>query len=148
MSIPKYYLKPMVRYWKSTLKMILQAAWPERFRYEWSEITVDKLLDRVNSDRPPLLIDVRSPAEFNGGFGHIPNARSIQILELESNLEDLDSFKEKEIVTMCPGGGLSLVAVEILANAGFKDVKSLKGGTDLWHEKGYPTTTSKIDESE
>ncbi|GAI34494.1 unnamed protein product, partial [marine sediment metagenome] len=34
-------------------------------------------------------------------------ARSIQVLELESKLEDLQSFKEKEIVTMCPGGGLS-----------------------------------------
>ena len=147
MSIPKYYLKPMVRYWKSTLKMILQAAWPERFRYDWSEITVDDLLDRVNSDRPPLLIDVRSPAEFNGGYGHIPDARSIPVLELESNFEDLDSFKEKEIVTTCPGGGMSLVAVEILAKAGFKDVKSLKGGTDLWHKNGYPTTMSKIDES-
>lgn len=148
MSIPKYYLKPMVRYWKSTLKMILQAAWPERFRYEWSEITVDELLDRVNSDRPPLLIDVRSPAEFNGGYGHIPDARSIPVLELEFNFEDLDSFKDKEIVTLCPGGGISLVAVEILVKAGFKDVKSLKGGTDLWHKNGYPTTMSQIDESE
>jgi len=43
---------------------------------------------------------------------------------------------------MCPGGGLSLVAVEILEKAGFKDVKSLKGGTDLWHTSGYPTTTA------
>jgi rhodanese-related sulfurtransferase len=64
------------------------------------------------------------------------------MLELESNLEDLDSFKEEEIVTMCPGGGMSLVAVEIMTKAGFKDVKSLKGGTDLWHQNGYPTTTS------
>jgi len=137
-----YYLKPMLRYWKSTLKMILQAAWPERFSYEWSEISVDDLFDRVNSNLPPLLIDVRSAEEFNGGYGHIPNAKSIQIMELKSNLEDLDSFKEKEIVTMCPGGGLSLAAVDILTKAGFKDVKSLKGGTDLWHKKGYPTTTS------
>jgi len=42
---------------------------------------------------------------------------------------------------MCQGGGLSLVAVELLTKAGFKEVKSLKGGTDLWHEEGYPTTT-------
>jgi rhodanese-related sulfurtransferase len=137
-----YYLKPMLRYWKSTLKMILQAAWPERFSYEWSEISVDDLFDRVNSNLPPLLIDVRSAEEFNGGYGHIPNAKSIQIMELTSHIEDLDSFKETEIVTMCPGGGMSLVAVEILTEAGFKDVKSLKGGTDLWHEKGYPTTAS------
>jgi rhodanese-related sulfurtransferase len=41
---------------------------------------------------------------------------------------------------MCPGGGLSLAAVEILTEIGFRDVKSLKGGTDAWHKKGYPTT--------
>jgi rhodanese-related sulfurtransferase len=32
--------------------------------------------------------------------------------------------------------------VEILEKAGFKDVKSLRGGTDLWHKEGYPTTMS------
>ncbi len=136
----------MVRYWKKILKVFLHFSGVRKS--EWSEITVDDLFDRVNSNLPPLLIDVRSPADFNGGYGHIRNSRSIPILELESHFEDLDSFKEKEIVTMCPGGGLSLVAVEILAEAGFTDVKSLTGGTDLWHQSGYPTTTSLIDEEE
>jgi len=130
------------KYRLTSLKMLLQYFVPF-FKTKWSEITVDDLFDRVNSDQPPLLIDVRSPEEFNGGYGHIQNARSIDILELESKFEDLQPFKEKEIVTMCPGGGLSLVAVEILEKAGFRDVKSLKGGTDLWHKKGYPTTTSQ-----
>ncbi|MFQ6088692.1 MAG: rhodanese-like domain-containing protein [Candidatus Methanofastidiosia archaeon] len=113
-----------------------------------SEITVDDLLDRINSNLPPLIIDVRDRKEFDGAegayraYGHIPNARSIPIMELASNFEDLHSFKEKEIVTICPGGGMSLIAVEIMAEAGFKDVKSLTGGMDLWHKKGYPTTTS------
>jgi len=136
----------MVKYWKKTLKLFLHFSGVRES--EWSEITVDELFDRVNSDQPPLLIDIRSPKEFNGGYGHIPNARSIPVLELESNFEDLDSYREKEIVTMCPGGGMSLVAVDILEKAGFKDVKSLKGGTDLWHQSGYPTTIPKIDEGE
>ena len=111
------------------------------------EITVDNLFDQINSNRSPLLIDVRSTADFNGTtenshYGHIQNALSIPILELESKLEELTSFKEKEIVTMCPGGGMSLAAVDIMKQAGFKDVKSLKGGTDLWHKKGYPTIKS------
>jgi rhodanese-related sulfurtransferase len=146
MWIAKYYLKPMIKHWKTILRLFRSAAkddWSE-----WSEITVDDLFDRVNSDEPPLLIDVRSPGEFDGGYGHIPNARSIPVLELKSHFEELDSFKEKEIVTMCPGGGMSLVAVEILEEAGFKDVKSLKGGTDLWHEKGHPTTMTITDEKE
>ena len=134
------------RYMKSTLKMLFHFFVPF-FNSDESEITVDNLFNRINSNIPPLLIDIRSPTEFNGTdeltrYGHIQNARSIPILELESKLEDLDSFKEKEIVTMCPGGGLSLVAVDILTEAGFSDVKSLKGGTDLWYKKGYPTTTA------
>jgi len=140
MSFIRYYLKPMIKHWRTTLKLFSSLRKSEEF--EWTEITVDELFDRVNSDQPPLLIDVRSPAEFDGGYGHIPDAWSIPVLELESNIEDLEPFKEKEIVTMCPGGGLSLVAVDILEKVGFKDVKSLKGGTDLWHKKGYPTSTA------
>jgi len=61
------------------------------------------------------------------------------MLELESHIEELEEYRDREIVTMCPGGGLSLVAVDILQEAaGFSDVKSLKGGTDDWHQKGYP----------
>ena len=151
MSEDNYYrnVMPQIfeKYRKTTLKMLLHFFVPF-FKTKWSEITVDDLFERVNSDQPPLLIDVRSPAEFNGGYGHIQDARLIHILELESNFEDLESYREKEIVTMCPGGGLSLVAVEILEKAGFKDVKSLKGGTDLWHTSGYPTTIPRIDEGE
>ena len=111
-----------------------------------SEITVDDLLDRINSDQPLLIIDVRSRLEFDGAdkaYGHIPNAKSIPFTKLASNLEDLHPFKEKEIVTICPGGGMSFVAAEIMVEAGFKDVKSLTGGMYRWHKKGYPTTTSK-----
>jgi len=146
MSFIRYYLIPMIKHWRATLKLFSSLAKSEES--VWSEITVDELFERVNSDQPPLLIDVRSPAEFNGGYGHIPNARSIPVLKIESNFENLDSFKEKEIVTTCPGGGMSLVAVDILEKAGFKDIKSLKGGTDLWHTSGYPTTVSKVDEGE
>ena len=145
MSESEYVLTVFKRYWKILLKWLLRI-------HDLPEITVDDLFERVNSDQPPLLIDIRDAADFNGvgysKYGHIPNARSIDILELASSLEELQPFKEKEIVTMCPGGGLSLAAVEILTEAGFKDVKSLKGGTDLWHKKGYPTTTSQNDEKE
>ena len=139
MSESEYIFTVFKKYWKTLIKWLLHI-------HNLPEITVDELFERVNSDQPPLLIDIRDAADFNGTgystYGHIQNARSITILELESKFEDLQSFKEKEIVTMCPGGGLSLAAVEILTEAGFTDVKSLKGGMMLWHKKGYPTTTS------
>jgi len=139
MSESEYVFTVFKKYWRTLIKWLLRI-------HNLPEITVDELYERVNSDQPPLLIDIRDAADFNGTgystYGHIPNARSIDILALESNIEELQSFKDKEIVTMCPGGGLSLAAVEILTEAGFKDVKSLKGGMGLWHKKGYPTTTS------
>ncbi len=147
MSVVRDYQKAILRYWRSSIRMILHFHWPNRFDADpaWSEITMDELRERLGSDDPPLLIDVRTAPEFDGTYenskyGHILGALSIPMLELESRLDELEPFREREIVTMCPGGGLSLVAVEVLKDAGFKKAKSLKGGTDEWHKKGYPTT--------
>lgn len=134
-SVMGYYFKNMIRYWRKTFKVMFFYN-----KIEWSEITVDELFDRINSDQPPLILDIRTVQEYTDG--HIPNARQIAVTAIKSNLEDLQHFKENEIVTICPGGGLSLVAVDILVEAGFNDVKSLRGGMDLWSEKGYPTTTA------
>ena len=122
------------------------------FRGKWVlpgvlEITVDKLYERLNSENPPTLIDVRDRTNFYAAkgsyrkYGHIPDSKSIPLIQLTSNLKKLASFKEREIVTICPGGGMSLVAAEIMTKAGFEDSKSLKGGLDLWNKKGYMMTT-------
>lgn len=125
------------KYWKILLKWLLHI-------HDYPEISVDELYDRIKSNHPPLLIDTRTVEDYNGTgyskYGHIPNAISIPMLKLESKLEELKKFRDNEIVTMCPGGGLSLAAVDVMKEAGFKDVKSLKGGTDAWNRKGYPTT--------
>ncbi|MEX2161832.1 MAG: rhodanese-like domain-containing protein [Anaerolineales bacterium] len=122
-----------------------------------SEISAEELRDRLNSTQPPLLIDTRSKQEFGSGFGHIPNSKWMPLMgivgsfgsadafkaavkRLEAQFAELESFKGQEVVTICPGGGFSLVAAEIMAENGFKDVKSLDGGVDGWFKKGYPTT--------
>ena len=128
----------MFRYWRQTIQVFKYVFGEEN--PEWTEITTDELYNRLESNPPDLLIDVRSEEQYTGGYGHIPDAVWIPMLELESRLDELEPYREKEIVTMCPGGGLSLVAVDILKEAGFKDIKSLKGGTDEWNTKGYPTT--------
>ena len=124
-----------------------------------SEITVSDLYDRINSDCAPLLIDVTEPRFYSAELDKpdneqnelvklaakkIPNAKMIPIMELSANLEDLlTEYQDTEIVTICPGGGMSLIAVDIMTEAGFKDVKSLTGGTEEWHKQGYPLTTNE-----
>jgi rhodanese-related sulfurtransferase len=123
-----------------------------------SEITAEDLQAHMNGEQPPLIVDTRSSEEFQGGFGHIPGSLHIPMMELVVHFPNLDSYKQKikameaqleavmpymdrEVVTVCPGGGFSLVAAEILAESGFKDVKSLEGGADGWFFKDLPTTT-------
>lgn len=140
MSRLSWVIRPMLKYWKQTIQVLGYVAGNEN--EDWSELTVDELHDRFEANPPALLIDVRPAEEYESS--HIPGAKHIPMLELESRLDEINEFKNKEIVTMCPGGGLSLVAVDILQEAGFSDVKSLKGGTDEWTKKGYPLESTSV----
>ena len=139
MSEGKEFPRLILSNWKTLVRWALRVpAQPE--------ITVDELAEQLESDNPPLLVDVRSMDEYQGTdetykYGHIPNAILVPILEMESRLDELEGYKDREIVTICPGGGMSLVAVDVLNDAGFKKVRSLKGGTDAWHKKGHPMVT-------
>ncbi len=138
-------LRMGLKFIRLILYRVIKRGW---FLPSTPEMTVDELFAKINANMAPLVIDLRGEDEFNGGgensymtvFGHIGGAKRMGITELSANLEDLSSFKDKEIVTICPGGGMSLIAVDIMVEAGFKNVKSLTGGMELWVEKGYPTT--------
>jgi rhodanese-related sulfurtransferase len=122
-----------------------------------SEISAEELRKHLDTAQPPLLIDTRPKQEFSSGFGHIPNSTWMPLMEivmsfdsaerfkesikeLENQIGEIEAYKDGEVVTICPGGGFSLVAAEIMAENGFKNVKSLSGGADGWFKKGYPTT--------
>ena len=122
------------------------------FRTKWfipgvSEITADELNEKINSGDIPVIVDTRDRIEFYAAegtwrkYGHIQDSISIPIMHLTANLQKLSTYKEKDFITICPGGGMSLVAAEIMVKAGFEKVYSLKGGIDDWDRKGFPTTT-------
>ncbi len=111
-------------------------------RGDWpvEEITVDELYERITNDKSPILIDVRMASYFNTRYGHIKGAYSYPILKMMKKIEELHTnYHDKEVITMCYGGGLSLVAADILQEAGFDNVKSLHDGTDMWAKKQFPT---------
>ncbi|MHA1945467.1 MAG: rhodanese-like domain-containing protein [Candidatus Hodarchaeales archaeon] len=117
------------------------------------EITVKELFDRLNSSNPPFLLDLRDKEHFEGNGqdkydkdGHIEGAKWIPMMKLSNRFDEIP--KEREIVTMCPGGGMSLVGVELLKKEDYKNVKSLKGGIWEWAKKGYPLVRSTISKDE
>ncbi|MFX1569468.1 MAG: FAD-dependent oxidoreductase [Promethearchaeota archaeon] len=104
-----------------------------------SDISADELFERISTEEePPLMIDVRTPQEYLGPHGHIKNSRLIPLGELLNNPEIIKDYKEEEIIAICHSGSRSMMAAQILAQAGFRDIRNLTGGMMMWHRKGYP----------
>ena len=86
-----------------------------------------------NSKSKPsnIIIDVRTPQEFNDGF--IRNAVNINIYDSNDFIEKVQSFSMKdEIYLYCKSGGRSSAACQIMAQLGFENVYNLKGGITDW----------------
>jgi rhodanese-related sulfurtransferase len=93
-----------------------------------SEITPDELKARLADGSAPLLLDVRQDWETR--LCRLPNAVHIPIEEVELRVEDLNA--EEEIVVYCHQGVRSAAVAHWLSGRGFKNVKNLVGGLDLW----------------
>ncbi|MFX1476894.1 MAG: FAD-dependent oxidoreductase [Promethearchaeota archaeon] len=109
-----------------------------------SNISADELFERIGTeDEPSLMIDVRTPQEYQGPNGHIKNTKLIPLGELMNNPNVIKDYKDEEIITICHSGSRSMMAARILAQAGFKDIRNLTGGMMMWHRKGYPAELEK-----
>jgi thioredoxin 1 len=88
-----------------------------------------------------VLLDVRTPGEFEGG--HIENALNIDYnnAEFASKLEVLD--KTKKVFVYCLSGGRSSAAVSLLEQKGFTDVTELDGGMMAWRNSGMKEVFGK-----
>lgn len=91
------------------------------------DISVTELADRVKNNHLKL-VDVREPHELE--ISRLPNAINIPLGQLAARLSELDSAEE--MVIFCKSGSRSARGLELLASAGFKKVKNLKGGINAW----------------
>ena len=101
------------------------------------EITPQVVLEKIKSEAPVLIVDVRTAQEFNGESGRIPCAILVPLQDIETKPDVLAKYKEKEIITVCRSGRRSLSAANILAARGF-NVKSMSGGMNEWNRLKYP----------
>ena len=91
------------------------------------DITVTELAERVQTNHLKLL-DVREPHELE--ISKLPDAVNIPLGQLAARLSELDSAED--MVVFCKSGTRSARALELLASAGFKKAKNLKGGINAW----------------
>ena len=98
------------------------------------EITVDEFNNLIKSKKDILILDVRGPNEYQ--ICHIKGSKLIPLGDLPSRVNELDTADD--IVVHCHHGVRSLQATMFLRNMGFKKVKSLKGGIDVWAQEYDP----------
>ncbi len=101
---------------------------------DW-DITVGELDARLKDGEKIHLIDVREPHELQ--ISRLHGAQSIPLGQLASRMSELDSAEE--IVIFCKVGPRSTRALEVLASAGFRKIKNLKGGINAWAEEIDPS---------
>jgi adenylyltransferase/sulfurtransferase len=92
------------------------------------------LKELLAGDRPPVVVDVREPHEYD--IANI-GGKLIPLGSLEERMSELPL--DREIVVHCHHGGRSTRAIAILKQAGFKKLKNLAGGLDLWAVEVDPT---------
>lgn len=95
-------------------------------------ITVDELKARIDKGEPVNLLDVREDyerAEFNIGGKHVPIGK-IQAMQFD----DLEEWKDKEVIIYCRSGNRSGLAGLFMEQAGFKNTTNLKGGMLEWQK--------------
>ncbi len=105
-----------------------------RDRAHLQPISVDELREQLQQQRV-ILLDVRPPEEYRAG--HLPQARSIPVSELETRLAEVS--REQEVVAYCRGPYCVFAdeAVAILQTHGYQ-ARRLAIGLPEWRTLGFP----------
>jgi rhodanese-related sulfurtransferase len=74
-----------------------------------------------------VIIDVRSPQEFNGG--HIKGSQNVPLQQLQQSMSKIP--KDKVVITCCASGIRSASAKSILKSAGYPEVHNGGGWMSL-----------------
>lgn len=96
-------------------------------------ITTNELKARIDAGEKVNLLDVRRDderADFNVGGKHV-SLDKIQGMQLD----DIEDWKDEEIIIYCRSGNRSGQAAYILEQLGYKDVTNLTGGMLDWQSK-------------
>ena len=108
------------------------------------EIQPWDLSQQLVRDRPPLVLDVREPAEF--ALARIPGSINVPRGVLEQACEwdydetvpQLAGRQAASIVVVCRSGKRSVLAADVMQQMGFADVVSLKTGVRGWNDFEQP----------
>src|SRR4051812_31807352 len=111
------------------------AAEPETAKAAAGEITVKEVKEKLDRGDNFVLVDVREPHEYK--ICNIPVAKLMPLGQVAQRLGELDP--KADIVVHCKSGVRSAKACGILRQAGFQQVRNMKGGILAWSDQVDPS---------
>ena len=105
---------------------------------KFKDIDLEEMCQRIQDNPNIVLLDVRSPGEFDGStrdvpsFGHFKNAININVRELEGRINELSKYKNSEVIVYCSHSHRSPRASYLLGTHGFVNVKNMRGGVSTF----------------
>ena len=101
-------------------------------RYEFEKVTIDEVRNRLRAGKA-VLLDARPEVEYQAG--HLPQAISIPLDELERRLDELP--RNRTLVVYCRGPLCVMAddALAVLSEAG-RTVARLEEGVAEWQQAG------------
>jgi len=112
------------------------AALAERQDLVWSTERVNALTlaQELASSDPPLVIDIRTPREWNAK--HLDGSINLPLAHLQQSLGEVP--RTRRIAVLCAGGYRSSIAVSILSQHGITNLIELAGGITAWEVAKFP----------
>jgi adenylyltransferase/sulfurtransferase len=101
-----------------------------------SEITPTELKRRLDAGEQIPLIDVREDREL--AICKLPNLVHIPMGQLQARIDELNEYKDKEVVVYCRSGGRSHQCAMYMRRMGFKAL-NLVGGILAWSTEVDPS---------
>ncbi len=100
-------------------------------------VKADKLAEELAGTELPVIIDVRSNAEWTKD-GNIDGAINIQFNDFFNSLDQVPADKDARIVITCASGHRGGIIMMALRLMGYTDVVNLAGGMGGWKAAGMP----------
>jgi rhodanese-related sulfurtransferase len=103
-------------------------------RRDRAEITATTLLEQIETQTAPTIIDVRTPSEF--AQGHVPGALNIPFEKIGGRLDEVPGSRNDTVIVYCGHGPRAWMAGAAMRRQGFRNVKYLAGHFSKWRAAG------------
>jgi rhodanese-related sulfurtransferase len=112
---------------------------PRKDRFPYRKLRPPLAYEMMRDSPDMLILDLRTPEQYNGPEGHVRRAQNVPLADLERRLPELSAFRDDTFIVYCGDEGCADTGVAYLRSQGFEGGVLLEGGIEAWIRSGFRT---------